>query len=209
MAATCGDGLKDGAETDVDCGGSACGPTCANGKACNNGGDCVSAVCVGGFCRGGNCGDASRDDLETDVDCGGPDCAPCSPGQKCVLGSDCANGACNASHGVCDPGTCSDGKTNAVETDVDCGGPVCPPCIKTQACSVAGDCAPDPATGTGYCVGQCPTSKLTCTSDTDCMAPDICAMKHCDTPPIPAVCSMSDAGADGWTLYTPADAGTD
>src|SRR5438094_901063 len=34
----CGNGRKDGDETDVDCGGGACGP-CANGRACLRGGD--------------------------------------------------------------------------------------------------------------------------------------------------------------------------
>jgi hypothetical protein len=45
----CIDGLKDNVETDVDCGGSFCGP-CANGKACVVGADCQSTGCLGGVC---------------------------------------------------------------------------------------------------------------------------------------------------------------
>jgi hypothetical protein len=37
---TCIDGVKDGAETDVDCGGGTCAP-CGDGKACNTSADCV------------------------------------------------------------------------------------------------------------------------------------------------------------------------
>lgn len=41
MASTCGDGIKDGAETDVDCGGGVC-PGCTVGKLCNTSSDCQS-----------------------------------------------------------------------------------------------------------------------------------------------------------------------
>jgi hypothetical protein len=44
-AATCTDGTQDGAETDVDCGGSAC-PPCAPGKMCLAGTDCASGTCL-------------------------------------------------------------------------------------------------------------------------------------------------------------------
>ena len=50
---TCNDGVKNGNETDVDCGGS-CLPDkpCANGLTCNNGPDCVSVVCTSNICQG-------------------------------------------------------------------------------------------------------------------------------------------------------------
>ncbi|MCD6497051.1 MAG: hypothetical protein J7M25_01960, partial [Deltaproteobacteria bacterium] len=46
---TCSNGVKDGTETDVDCGGSDCDP-CDNGKACVGASDCVSGSCVNGVC---------------------------------------------------------------------------------------------------------------------------------------------------------------
>jgi hypothetical protein len=47
----CFDGKKDGAETDVDCGGPVCVP-CAVGKTCDVATDCASGVCAGGVCAG-------------------------------------------------------------------------------------------------------------------------------------------------------------
>jgi hypothetical protein len=46
---TCTDGVKNGSETDVDCGGGTCSP-CANGDTCAVGSDCVSGTCTGGIC---------------------------------------------------------------------------------------------------------------------------------------------------------------
>jgi hypothetical protein len=37
--------------------------------------------------------------------------------------------------------SCTDGKLDGDETDVDCGGPSCSPCKVDQACTQAGDCA--------------------------------------------------------------------
>ena len=45
---TCTDKIKNGAETDVDCGGGTC-PACATGKACAKGSDCA------GLCSAGKC----------------------------------------------------------------------------------------------------------------------------------------------------------
>jgi formylglycine-generating enzyme required for sulfatase activity len=47
---TCGDGLLNGTETALDCGG-LCPTKCANGLACTVGGDCLSGVCRTGTCR--------------------------------------------------------------------------------------------------------------------------------------------------------------
>ena len=48
--ATCSDGLKNGSETDIDCGGAACG-NCSAGKHCTTNSDCVSNICSGGLCQ--------------------------------------------------------------------------------------------------------------------------------------------------------------
>jgi hypothetical protein len=49
-AASCTDGIEDGAETDVDCGGNACAP-CAVGKKCLVDSDCLTSVCsLAGVC---------------------------------------------------------------------------------------------------------------------------------------------------------------
>ncbi len=49
-AVDCKDTLKDQDETDVDCGGTRCGP-CAEGLACLANRDCQAGRCLGGFCH--------------------------------------------------------------------------------------------------------------------------------------------------------------
>jgi hypothetical protein len=66
QGATCRDGRRNGAETDIDCGGGTC-PRCQNGKTCGVANDCVSGTCTSG------------------------QCVTCTPTQLC--GSD-AHGAC-------------------------------------------------------------------------------------------------------------------
>jgi len=87
--------MKDGKETDVDCGGGGCN-TCAAGKACLTSADCTSKVCTGNLCQAQTCMDMVQNGTETDVDCGGS-CAPaikCAKGKKGNLDSDCTSGVC-------------------------------------------------------------------------------------------------------------------
>jgi hypothetical protein len=140
LAPSCGDHLKNGAETDVDCGG-AC-PPCMLGQGC----------LVDGDCQGGACDPAAKSCLpscsdgavspplgETDVDCGGPICAPCGRGGACVVDGDCAGASCGEGHCQLIP-TCSDGAKNGAESDVDCGGPICAACPDGAACGAMSDC---------------------------------------------------------------------
>lgn len=48
-SATCSDGIRNGQETDVDCGGFTCNP-CSGGQTCSISSDCESSVCNGGVC---------------------------------------------------------------------------------------------------------------------------------------------------------------
>ncbi len=98
----CRDRVRDGDETDVDCGGS-CQP-CADALTCTVPEDCQSAGCDAGNCRAATCGDGVRDGVESDVDCGGP-CASCGTGATCAADSDCTSNACD--QGVASTGTCS------------------------------------------------------------------------------------------------------
>ncbi|HEY8515334.1 MAG TPA: hypothetical protein VIS07_07465 [Candidatus Binatia bacterium] len=159
QAPTCTDGVANGAETDVDCGGGSC-PGCATGEqcflstdcatggcsggvcqpTCTSGAECPSGVCEDGFCRVANCADGVKNGSESGIDCGGssPFCVRCADGQTCNTASDCASGICSG--GVCQAPSCSDGLQNGSETDVDCGGS-CPPCALTKKCTVGSDCA--------------------------------------------------------------------
>ena len=102
-APTCSDGIKNGSETDVDCGG-AC-PRCVNGKTCVSRNDCVGALCINGTCTActsspSNCGAetngqscicrapiAGGPKVCTKNNTAGPtvtDCESCLPGTFCV-----------------------------------------------------------------------------------------------------------------------------
>jgi hypothetical protein len=91
-APTCTDGIQNGNETDVDCGGPSC-PKCVEGRHCATGGDCATGVCTGGICV------ASAPTCSADV-CGAQHgCPACALGKSCSGGADCASGHCSG--GVC------------------------------------------------------------------------------------------------------------
>ena len=52
---TCSDGLKNGTETDIDCGGGGSCAKCTNGKKCTVANDCSSNQCVDGYCCNTTC----------------------------------------------------------------------------------------------------------------------------------------------------------
>jgi hypothetical protein len=99
---TCSDGIQNGNETGIDCGGPDCDacPTCNDGVQNGNetGVDCGGPDCDA--CP--TCNDGIQNGNETGVDCGGPDCDACP--------------------------TCNDGIQNGNETGIDCGGPDCDAC---------------------------------------------------------------------------------
>jgi hypothetical protein len=136
-SATCTDGLANGNETDVDCGGHHC-PRCPDLSECNWFRDCSSWVCTQGVCRVPTCHDGMPNGTESDVDCGGDTCPPCDPGNRCVAASDCSSLVCIT--GWCASATCEDGVQNGLETDVDCGGGTCDACPDGSSCSTNADC---------------------------------------------------------------------
>jgi hypothetical protein len=113
------DGVENGGETDIDCGGSTtpgsdAAPPCAPGKSCKIASDCTSHVCAtSGVCAPPSPTDGVQNDSETDVDCGGAllsggspnpasDGAPaCADDQKCAIDVDCLSGFCSNLSGTC------------------------------------------------------------------------------------------------------------
>jgi hypothetical protein len=94
-APRCDDGIQNGGESDVDCGGNGAGcRRCGPRESCTVNGDCANLSCSSGACAA--CDDGIRNGAETDTDCGGADasCARCSPGASCQADADCASGAC-------------------------------------------------------------------------------------------------------------------
>jgi hypothetical protein len=117
---TCSDGIRNGDETGIDCGGANC-PTCPVVPTCNDGirnGDETGIDCGGANCPTcpvvPTCNDGIRNGDETGIDCGGANCPTCP-----VVP------------------TCSDGIRNGDETGIDCGGANCPTCPVTH-CEVFG-----------------------------------------------------------------------
>jgi Sulfatase-modifying factor enzyme 1 len=140
--ASCTDHMKDGDETDVDCGGGTC-PPCQDTYHCKVGTDCIDKVCSGTplTCQAPSCTDGQQNGTETDVDCGGTCTKKCGPGAGCGTGPTasancesqlCTNGTCQA--------TCSDAIQDGTETDVDCGG-TCPSCAPGKMCGTAPNAA--------------------------------------------------------------------
>jgi hypothetical protein len=213
-AASCFDHMRDGMETDLDCGGTC--PGCGPGGACSVASDCGSRSCVGGHCATPTgCGDGKQNGAETDIDCGGPSCPPCGDGLHCSIGRDCKSALCGP--GVCLSGpTCMDMIQNEGETDVDCGGMTsCPRCATGKHCGggpdcLGGECSSD--AGTGVCVqtpcsngvvdpletdvdcggptcGKCALGKM-CGAKGDCQS-NVCQMGRC----VAAACN--DTMVDG------------
>jgi hypothetical protein len=94
VASPCNDAVKNGAESDVDCGGGTC-PKCGSGKTCNVSADCASSTCTGGTCAA-SCTDLVKDGTETDVDCGGTCPTRCASGLACGADADCQSGKCTS-----------------------------------------------------------------------------------------------------------------
>jgi hypothetical protein len=136
QAPACNDNVKNGDETDKDCGGS-CAPAkkCADMLVCAANSDCQSGVCdttVSHTCQSVSCGDSVKNGTETGVDCGGS-CAPlkkCDDGLGCGVAGDCKSGVCST---TCQVPSCTDNVKNGTEAAIDCdgvsGGVPCPACV--------------------------------------------------------------------------------
>ena len=131
---TCGNGGKDGNESDVDCGGNC--PSCDVGGLCGISQDCLSNYCVQGICKASSCSDGEKNGFESDIDCGG-NCKKCDNNQSCNTKTDCSSNYCLS--GTCTPSSCSDSVWNGDESDVDCGGS-CDKCLDGKSCTSDIDC---------------------------------------------------------------------
>jgi hypothetical protein len=112
QAPTSTDGVKNGDETDIDCGGTSTHASgCADGKACLVPQDCADGVCTDHVCAAPTACDGVKNGDEGDVDCGGTTTkcmgqpAPrCAAGKGCSAQADCApvgttgNASCDYTH---------------------------------------------------------------------------------------------------------------
>jgi hypothetical protein len=162
----CSNMVKDGGETDTDCGGP-CSP-CADGLSCVGSNDCMSGVCKGKKCKSATCSDTVKNGAESDTDCGGGACPSCVDGKTCNGASDCIGAVCNM-HSCCTPlmdvmtclGHCGP-ITNNCGVVVTCGG--CPsPATCVQGACV---CVPEPPATT--CANKCGLVANNCGLLVDC-----------------------------------------
>jgi hypothetical protein len=123
VAPTCTDGIRDGNETDVDCGGaalagSAACPPCPVGKDCVATTDCAPpTACMGTTytaattCTGGVCTAGASTNCATTMDVCNPTngCVECNTAADCALGDDCTAGVC----GACTPVASTDATSPA------------------------------------------------------------------------------------------------
>ncbi|MFM2152009.1 MAG: hypothetical protein RL199_444 [Pseudomonadota bacterium] len=165
-APTASDRVKNGDETDADCGGTS-GKKCAAKKACKASGDCAAPnVCAAGLCAPDTCANGALDKTkgELGTDCGGS-CGPCGTGTTCTAATQCASSVCakvgTATTKSCAAPAASDGLKNGDETDVDCGGVAGPGCAYASLCRLDRDCATDMVCQGGRCnFGACGNSTL-------------------------------------------------
>lgn len=134
-------GVKNGDETDVDCGGTKA-PACGDNKGCLVNVDCVSSVCKSNVCQPPSPTDGVRNGDETGLDCGGAKAPKCPPGQGCLGDGDCKAVKCDLVQKKCKQPSNDDGIKNLDETGIDCGGPTATVkrCPTGETCGATSDC---------------------------------------------------------------------
>lgn len=161
----CRDGLRDGDETDIDCGGPDCG-TCLSGRKCEKGADCLSGECEGGKCTcvplvacpDNACGHV--------VHCGGElDCGSCASGV-------CYENQC------CSPRACKEGECGVISDG--CGGTL--RCGDESCCTPRSCEHPSLANRCGDYDDRCGGSVTCgCSGASDkCYLGECCVPKTCD-----------------------------
>jgi hypothetical protein len=173
--------------------------SCGGKLVCDGMGNCVGCTkpnqCpdTGTNCKAKTCVDKVCGTMNVDpgTACQGGVCDAMGACVECLVDSDCLGaGSPTCKAGVC-VDMCKDGTKNGNETDVDCGGGVCPVCADGKACSSDGDCMSTDCSGNvcvscmdkvkngdetdvdcgGSCPNMCADGKA-CSSDGDCMSDD-------------------------------------
>jgi hypothetical protein len=166
---SCNDQEQNGTETDVDCGGNSC-DKCTTGESCLINSDCLSDFCNDSYICEINisCSDATQNGNETDIDCGGDICSPCIVDDSCLVDSDCETLSCSETTFKCLVPSCTDDATNGNETDLNCGGNTCDPCVVDDSCLINLDCETLSCSSTNFlCLMPSCTDDATNGNETD------------------------------------------
>jgi len=177
--AACGDGIRNGDESDIDCGGNSC-PKCGGGKVCITGTDCASEKCLNGKCTDpGTNGspDAGITPSLPDmtevakvptvdmmmVNDLTPPCNQTRCGNACIdTSSDSSN--CGKCGNACVGGqTCQNGACSCFVGEMSCLGK----CVNTLSdasnCGACGNlCQPGEVCSAGKCTVQCGKPSVIC-----------------------------------------------
>lgn len=200
LAPTCQDGLLNGDETHIDCGGPDCDP-CALDQNCNKNSDCHSNFCIDGLCAE----DPNAPECDLLNPC--PDGHACNQRQKCVpydVGPPCT------SHDDCQDGDFCDPIYQACLPDMnrDCHNIECP---SGQSC-LNGACTPDEeecatpcsADSPGICGGSTPycidNCCIECLGSADCFGYDVCIEGYCE--PMPSCTDDPNACPTGYNCVS-------
>lgn len=192
--ASCDDGLKNGDETDVDCGGAVCAP-CDLGQECAEPSDCESAVCEEGLCGVASCEDVgcpNADETCHQGECKRACLHPRDCGETAVF--ECTDGVCVD---LCDAVSCG-------EEEFCYAGECVPNCESNNEClELKGYLSCDE----GTCVAPC--AGVVCDAGTQCYRGE-CYLKcdpnawdeECESPTrcidervcVPTDCSLVNCG---------------
>jgi hypothetical protein len=173
VPANCSDGVQNGDESDVDCGGVCRG--CAIGMGCDVPADCVSNLCDTSGAAGGSAGGGGAGGMGGAGGGGLPPAAGICVGQAqgqacggpgaCVAGLSCADGFC------CD-GPCSGTCESCAAADTGGSNGVCSP-WSTGGLGKAMACSPY------VCNGSATTCATSCMNNPDCAPGFTCTMMTC------------------------------
>lgn len=178
VPAQCTDGVQNGAETAIDCGGGTCAP-CTVGQGCGADSDCDTSACSGSVCVECN---AATDCPGTDTDCHMRTCTSHTCGVNNVVsgtatssqtGGDCRVNQCDGAGAIVNVADDSDVPADDGQqctSDVcTSGAPSHPPLASGTTCSQGGGAV---CNGAGACV-ECLTASTCPGTDTEC------AMRTC------------------------------
>jgi hypothetical protein len=183
-SAICGDFFTDVGEDCDD------GPTGSASLDCNYGelscSKCTSE-CVHVDGEPHYCGDEALDSLDGEV------CDP--PGPACR--SDCT---------PLDPTTCTNSRMDNEETDTDCGGPSCAPCVAGDDCLLDRDCT---TSGGSICplIAVCDSGDGVCIDADGCNDGDDCTLDYCQAATAGCAFDPINADSDGFICADDCDDG--
>ncbi len=172
----CNDKVRNGKETDVDCGGGlkGCPKKCEQGLLCENDQECTTNHCTDGVCCGVDCTGLCEHCMRPDgvAPDGGAPAGACEPIAEGADPEDECSGPTNTcdGHGSCEH--CDNVTQDDAETDVDCGGGTCKKCKPSGKCELGTDCETGMCNG-GVCAStNCANGvKDNGESDVDCGGP--------------------------------------